>query len=109
MVTKGNKSSKVTGKVSKQPVKNVKAGKSGIKKASKSAKAQLDKMNSNSDVFDEVRELLVGKHEVSKRANVLDVKALREDSRKDEEKKNDQKVVENDIQKQLEMLTGMGL
>lgn len=59
--------------------------------------------------YNEVKNSLMNIQKPTPPRNVLDVKDLQEDLKKDEELKARNKIVESDISKQLELITGMGL
>lgn len=83
--------------------------KSKLKHQLKSTKHQIEQLNSNLKEFEDVRSLLADVKKPEKKGNSLDYKDLKQDLRKDEERKSKNTSVENDISKQLELLTGFEL
>lgn len=81
--------------------------KAKLKVQSRAAKVQIDKLNADVSGFDDIRASLFEKG--PKKPHVLDAKDLKNDLKKDAETKVRNKAVENDISKQLEMITGMEL
>lgn len=59
--------------------------------------------------YNEVKDSLMNMAKPVPVKNALDAKDLQEDLKKDEELKARNKIVESDISKQLELITGMGL
>lgn len=95
--------SKTDKKVAKKDKKKSKVSKA----QAKLTKAKIHKLNANINEINEIQ-LLLGTN-TSKETKVLDVKTLRADLKKDEEDKSTKKELDNDLTKQLELLTGMGL
>lgn len=83
--------------------------KSKLKHQSKSTKEKINRLNANMAEYNEVKNSLMNIQKPTPPKNVLDAKDLQEDLKKDEELKARNKIVESDISKQLELITGMGL
>lgn len=83
--------------------------KSKLKHQSKSTKEKINRLNANMAEFDDVKSSLMNIQKPIQPKNVLDAKDLKEDLKKDEERKARNKIVESDITNQLELITGMGL
>lgn len=98
---------KARGKIQKKAGGKKPVSKSKRKVQSKAAKVQIDKLNADAIGFDEIRASLLEKG--NKKPHVLDAKELKSDLKKEAETKVRNKAVENDIAKQLEMITGMEL
>ncbi|CAK7896872.1 hypothetical protein CAAN3_03S03268 [[Candida] anglica] len=99
--TNSNKSSK--NGVSKQLSKHK------LKAQSKATKSKIEKLNNNLAEIDEVRLSLSSIAPASRPVKALDASGLKEDLKKDIEVQEKNKKADNDLQSQLEMLTGMGL
>mmetsp|Transcript_1495 Transcript_1495/g.1615 ORF Transcript_1495/g.1615 Transcript_1495/m.1615 type:complete len:116 (-) Transcript_1495:7-354(-) len=83
--------------------------KSKLKHQSKSTKEKINRLNANMAEYNEVKDSLMNMAKPVPVKNALDAKDLQEDLKKDEELKVRNKIVESDITKQLELITGMGL
>ena len=83
--------------------------KSKSKSKSKSTKIKIDKLNNDISQFTEVQSLLAtnDNKQPPKKTRALD--SIKEDLQKDEELKKKNKLAERDLNKQLELLTEMGL
>ncbi|KAL6449503.1 hypothetical protein SBY92_004416 [Candida maltosa Xu316] len=82
------------------------------KSKSKSTKIKIDKLNKDISEFNEVQHLLAendGKKSTAKPKVTKALDSIKEDLRKDEELKQKNKLAEKDLNKQLELLTEMGL
>lgn len=101
-----NKSSSSTSKIKK---KTANTTSSKLKSKSKSTKIKIDKLNNDISQFTEVQNLLAtnDNKQAPKKTRALD--SIKEDLQKDEELKKKNKLAENDLNKQLELLTEMGL
>lgn len=115
MAVKSNKGKKIKDKVSKSTTSSsskIKSkSKSSQKAQSKSTKIKIQKLNSDLLEFNEITKLLGNddKATTNKDVKVLDAKQINEDLQKDQENKLKNKKAENDLNKQLELLTEMGL
>ncbi|KAG7665437.1 uncharacterized protein J8A68_001125 [[Candida] subhashii] len=115
MAVKSNKGKKIKDKVSKSTTSSsskIKSkSKSSQKAQSKSTKIKIQKLNSDLSEFNEITKLLGNddKATTNKDVKVLDAKQINEDLQKDQENKLKNKKAENDLNKQLELLTEMGL
>lgn len=78
------------------------------KNKSKATKAKIEKLNANLKEYESIRSLMDKPQERDKN-KALDVKELQKDLNKQREKSNNDKQVENDIMKQLDMITGIDL
>lgn len=103
----GAKASSITSRKTKSVQKPI--SKSKLKHQSKSTKEKISRLNANVAEFDEVKNSLMNIQKHQKPKNILDAKDLQEDLKKDEEAKAKNKIVENDIKSQLELISGMGL
>ena len=101
-----NKSSSSTSKIKKKAANTTS---SKLKSKSKSTKIKIDKLNNDISQFTEVQNLLAtnDNKQAPKKTRALD--SIKEDLQKDEELKKKNKLAENDLNKQLELLTEMGL
>lgn len=114
MVTKSNIKSnkKTTNKSSLVKVLDLRkkggVSKSKTKAKSKSTKHKIEKLNADLNEINEIQQLLGGDKSDSKKINPLDSKLLKEGLKKDEEKKVKDKLVENDIKSQMDMIAEMG-
>lgn len=103
--------SKSNHNLNSKPISNKK-----IKSQSKSTKYKIDKLNSNLSEFEEVRSSLFN-HDINNNKNdnendklsALNYKQLKKDFKQDEQLKSTNKIIENDISKQLELITGIEL
>ncbi|RCK63788.1 hypothetical protein Cantr_10318 [Candida viswanathii] len=103
---KDTRSKGPTSKISKSKKKTTSTSLS--KSKSKSAKAKIDKLNKDVSEISEVQNLLATTNkDAAKKPKALD--SIREDLKKDEELKQRNKLAEKDLNKQLELLTEMGL
>lgn len=111
--TKDNKKSVASRKngIATKKTKSVRkpVSKSKLKHQSKSTKEKINRLNANMAEYNEVKNSLMNIQKPKPPKNVLDAKDLQEDLKKDEELKARNKIVESDISKQLELITGMGL
>lgn len=83
--------------------------KSKLKHQSKSTKEKINRLNANVAEFNDVNNSLMNIQKPAQTKNALDAKGLQEDLKKDEEVKTKNRIVESDITKQLELITGMEL
>ncbi|CUM46234.1 uncharacterized protein AC631_00048 [Debaryomyces fabryi] len=83
--------------------------KSKLKHQSKSTKEKINRLNANMAEYNEVKDSLMNMEKPAPVKYALDAKDLQADLKKDEEIKAQNKLVESDISKQLELITGMGL
>ncbi|KAK6200016.1 uncharacterized protein RJT21DRAFT_38780 [Scheffersomyces amazonensis] len=110
---------KKSGSIRQEVLKSNKVGKSGkengkqkkslkiTKAQSKATKIKIDKLNANVEELNEITQLL-GKS-LDKPKSALDVKSLKEGLKEDEKSRAQNKLVDQDLTNQLELLTGMGL
>ncbi|CCE87080.1 Piso0_005617 [Millerozyma farinosa CBS 7064] len=83
--------------------------KNSLKKKSKATKDKIDRINANTDLFREVTSSIHQTSRKEKPKQALDPKQLKEDLEKDERNNEKKQLVDTDLTKQLEILTGVAL
>lgn len=99
MGTKSSKSKPRNSKVAKT------SSKSRLNQKAKISKAQIDKLNKDVDHIEDIHKALALQGQVPKKISALSVGKLKEDMKKDEERKK----ANEELKKQLELMTGMAL
>lgn len=99
MGTKSSKSKPRNAKVAKT------SSKSRLNQKAKISKAQIDKLNKDADHIEDIHKALALQGQVPKKISALSVGKLKEDMKKDEERKK----ANEELKKQLELMTGMAL
>lgn len=81
-----------------------------IKNQSKATKIQIEKLNANLDEINDIKTSLFAiQNKDQKNPSALDYKELKTDFKKDEKIKELNKIANNDLTKQLELITGFEL
>lgn len=99
MATKSSKSKSKVGKSTKS------ASKQNLKQKAKVTKSQIDKLNKDMDHIQDIHKSLAQLGQAPKKIGALDVARLKSDMEKDEQRKKANK----ELQRQLEVMTGMAL
>lgn len=97
------KDNKRTTKISKGK-SNTKVSKS----KSKAARAKIERLNADLDKDGDITDIMT-QETSEKKKNILDAKSLKEDLEKEKKRNENNKAVESDIQKQLDIISEMGL
>lgn len=99
----------MAGKTLKSKPRNNKVAKSASKTKSKQkskiSKAQIDKLNKDAKHIEEIHSSLALQGQAPKKVGALDVERLKNDLKKDEQTKK----ANQELKKQLELMTGMAL
>lgn len=99
MGTKSSRSKPKNAKLAK------KVSKSKINQKSKISKAQIDKLNKDVDHIEDIHKTLALQGRAPKKIGALNAARLKDDMKKDEERKK----ANEELKKQMELMTGMAL